>query len=395
MSGFLEDLSYKQNQALDDFKRRIQDIWKEEFTDSFLLRWLRAREFDVNKAENMLRKNQAWRIDNGIDLLLQTYQWPPVLKRYMPGGLCSHDRDCRPLWIMRTGNADYKGMLQCVSKEDMLKACFYQLELILADLKSQSFKHNKNVKTFTVLCDCENFSLKQIYSVNVIEFLREIIVKFEENYPETLERCLVINAPSFFPLFWKIIRPFVSEKTATKMEIFSQVGWQPVLFKYVEPSELPAYWGGKLFGPNNDPECSHEIGRGGQVPEELYLRNGPRVSDDRDSTTCSLERGQSLEVPVEVTRAGSTLRWKFQTSPGHDVDFSITRSVRGDAKQGEQVRQVARIKCDLVPETGQLENLAIGSYIFKFDNSYSWFAKKQLSYILQVGDPENSLVPRS
>ncbi|KAG0412926.1 hypothetical protein HPB47_009925, partial [Ixodes persulcatus] len=107
-----------------------------------------------------------------------------------------------------------------------------------------------------------------------IEFLREMIVKFEENYPETLERCLIIN----------------------------------------------------------------------------------------DSTTCFLERGQNLEVPVEVTRAGSTLRWKFQTSPGHDVDFSITHSIRGDEKQGEQVRQVARIKCDLVPETGQLENLAVGSY---------------------------------
>ncbi|EEC16092.1 hypothetical protein IscW_ISCW022500, partial [Ixodes scapularis] len=35
-----------------------------------------------------------------------------VLKRYLPGGLCSHDRDCRPLWIMRTGNADYKGSMK-------------------------------------------------------------------------------------------------------------------------------------------------------------------------------------------------------------------------------------------------------------------------------------------
>ncbi|EEC16090.1 hypothetical protein IscW_ISCW022496, partial [Ixodes scapularis] len=58
------------------FKLRIQDIWKEEFTDHFLLRWLRAREFDVTKAEYMLRQNQIWRRENNIDAVLETYQWP-------------------------------------------------------------------------------------------------------------------------------------------------------------------------------------------------------------------------------------------------------------------------------------------------------------------------------
>lgn len=37
-------------------KRRIADIWSEKFSDPFLLRWLRAREFDVPKAEKLLRE---------------------------------------------------------------------------------------------------------------------------------------------------------------------------------------------------------------------------------------------------------------------------------------------------------------------------------------------------
>ncbi|CAN7985266.1 unnamed protein product, partial [Ixodes hexagonus] len=380
---------------ISQFKQCIHDIWKEEFTDSFLLRWLRAREFDVNKAENMLRKNQAWRSENSIDLILKTYEWPKVLKRYFPGGMCGHDRGGRPVWIMRVGNSDYKGMLKCVSKEEMLTACYYQLEQILDDMRNQTSKLTKTVETITVVCDFDNFGLKQMCNIQVIEFLRELVLKYEDNYPETLERCLFLNASSFFPFFWKLIRPLVTEKTAAKIEVFSQEGWKSALLKYVEASELPVHWGGELVGPDNDPECAHMIGRGGHVPEGLYLKNWPRVCDDPESTTCSLERGQKLEVHVEVTQAGSVLRWKFQTSPGHDVDFGITRSSKENEKPREQVLQLTRIRCDIVPETGQLENPEMATYTFIFDNSFSWFTKKELSYVLQVTDLGNAMVPDS
>ncbi|KAM7312148.1 SEC14-like protein 3 [Ixodes scapularis] len=395
MSGYLGDLSEKQQQALDEFKRRIQDIWKEEFTDHFLLRWLRAREFDVNKAEHMLRENQEWRRRNNMDSILETYQWPEVLKRYFPGGMCNHDRGGRTVWIMRFGNCDYKGMLECVSKEELHKACYYQLEQVALDMKTQCEKLGKNLETVTVVVDYENFSLKQVYSFQVIEFLREMMGQYDANYPETLERCVFINTPSFFPFFWKLVRNFIAEKTATKIEVFAHEGWKPALLKYIDPSQLPVHWGGELLGPDGDPECSHMIGRGGEVPVELYLKNGPKVLDDPHSVNCSLERGEHLEVPVQVERAGCILRWKFQTSPGHDVDFSVTRGPTGKGKQKEQVMQVTRIKCDLVPETGQLENPEIGTYIFRFDNSFSWFTKKRLSYVLQVISPEDVPAPGS
>ncbi|XP_040354871.2 SEC14-like protein 2 [Ixodes scapularis] len=395
MSGYLGDLSQKQQQALDEFKLCIQDIWKKEFTDSFLLRWLRARDFDVKKAEHMLRKNQVWRHENNIDLLLETYQLPEVLRRYLPGGISGHDRGGRPIWILRFGNCDYKGLLQCVSKEELSKACFYQVEQIYADFKIQSEKLGKNIDTVTVVCDYDNFSLKQVYSLQAMEFFREITVQFDTNYPETLERYLCINAPSFFPFFWKLVRPFVSEKTASKIEVFPQEAWKSALLKYIDPSQLPVHWGGELLGPDGDPECSHKIRPGGEVPVELYLKNGPKVWDDPQSVNCTLERGEHLEVPVQVERAGCILRWKFQTGPGHDVDFSVTRGLTENGKQQKKVLPVTRVRCDLVPETGELENPDIGTYSFRFDNSFSWFSNKRISYVLQVIYPEEILTPVS
>lgn len=37
-------------------------------------------------------------------------------------------------------------------------------------------------------------------------------------------------------------------------------GWQSVLIELVDPSQLPAYWGGELVGPDGNTKCSHKVG---------------------------------------------------------------------------------------------------------------------------------------
>lgn len=56
MSGHVGDLSPQQEAALQQFKVALQDIPnKPDDTDYYYLRWLRARKFDVEKAELMFR----------------------------------------------------------------------------------------------------------------------------------------------------------------------------------------------------------------------------------------------------------------------------------------------------------------------------------------------------
>ncbi|KAG0412930.1 hypothetical protein HPB47_009929, partial [Ixodes persulcatus] len=140
MSGFEGDLSDKQQLVLGQLKHRLSDIWKEELTDRLLLRFLRARDFDLGKAEKMLRECLIWRQQNNIDSLIETYECPEVLRRYFPGGLCNHDRDGRPLYIMRFGNGDFSGIAQCVSMDAIVKHAAYQIEVAIADMKTQTEK---------------------------------------------------------------------------------------------------------------------------------------------------------------------------------------------------------------------------------------------------------------
>ena len=56
MSGHVGDLSSRQEAALEQFKAALQDIPnKPDDTDRYYLRWLRAKNFNVRKAELMFR----------------------------------------------------------------------------------------------------------------------------------------------------------------------------------------------------------------------------------------------------------------------------------------------------------------------------------------------------
>uniref|UniRef100_A0A3Q2DXS2 CRAL/TRIO N-terminal domain-containing protein n=1 Tax=Cyprinodon variegatus TaxID=28743 RepID=A0A3Q2DXS2_CYPVA len=63
MSGRIGDLSPKQAESLTEFRERIQDVLHSlpAQHDHYLLRWLRARNFNVQKAENMIRKHVEFR----------------------------------------------------------------------------------------------------------------------------------------------------------------------------------------------------------------------------------------------------------------------------------------------------------------------------------------------
>ncbi|KYM95244.1 Protein real-time [Cyphomyrmex costatus] len=58
-----------------------------------LLRFLRATEFSVEKAREMLTQSLHWRKKHQIDKLLEEYEMPQVVKDYFPGGWHHFDKD--------------------------------------------------------------------------------------------------------------------------------------------------------------------------------------------------------------------------------------------------------------------------------------------------------------
>jgi len=62
-----------------------------------LLRFLRATEFSVEKAREMLTQSLHWRKKHQIDKLLDEYEMPQVIKDYFPGGWHHFDKGNRSI----------------------------------------------------------------------------------------------------------------------------------------------------------------------------------------------------------------------------------------------------------------------------------------------------------
>lgn len=67
-------------------------MYKKVPNDSTLLRFLRASDFNVEKAREMLSQSLIWRKKHAVDRILLEYIPPQVVKDYFPGGWHHNDK---------------------------------------------------------------------------------------------------------------------------------------------------------------------------------------------------------------------------------------------------------------------------------------------------------------
>ncbi|KAH9367506.1 hypothetical protein HPB48_009060 [Haemaphysalis longicornis] len=131
---------------------------------------------------------------------------------------------------------------------------------------------------------------------------------------------MIDAAPSFFPVLWKMVRPFLTQRTVDKVEIFGKDGWKQTLLRIVDAAILPVHYGGDMVGPGNDPRCRNKINYGGRFEEGA--ESASSVFGEDGAVQRSIGPRDRWELPVEVASAGSWLSWRFQTASG-DLAFGL------------------------------------------------------------------------
>ncbi|KAI4882304.1 hypothetical protein NFI96_011117, partial [Prochilodus magdalenae] len=354
MSGRVGDLSPKQAEALEQFREKIQDVLPQcpYQSDHYLLRWLRARNFNVQKSEAMLRKHLEFRKNMKVDTLLTDWKPPEVLEKYVPGGFCGFDRDGNPVGYDFIGPVDMKGILLSASKQDFIKYKIRECEMLQKIYESQSKRLGKNVESMTTIYDCEGLAMKHFWKPG-LDLYGELMTVVEDNYPEGLKRFFALNAPKLFSVIYNMLKPFVSEETRNKVIVLGS-NWQEVLRQYIDPDELPAIYGGNLTDPDGDPRCRTKIKQGGQVPQSYYAREFLKVQYDQ---CVSISRGSSHQLEYEILAPGCVLRWQF-CSEGADVGFGVfIKKKLGQWMKAGQMQEVVpsqRYNAHLVPEDGSI-----------------------------------------
>ena len=76
------------------------------------------------------------------------------------------------------------------------------------------------------------------------------------NYPDTVHRLLVLNAPRFFGFIFRLVRPFIDPVTAAKVVMLGSV---EELFEHVPRAAIPKAMGGSCCSGGSD-HCAPCIG---------------------------------------------------------------------------------------------------------------------------------------
>jgi hypothetical protein len=98
-----------------------------------------------------------------------------------------------------------------------------------------------------------------------------------------------------------------------------------------------------------------------------------------------------FDVPIHVTAGGSVVQFEISTEE-YDIAFGVT----AEREEGiTNVKESMRVNSHLEPITGKF---LVGSVpcalIFSFDNEYSWFREKKVSYKITVTPPRMENVIR-
>ncbi|OWK13998.1 hypothetical protein Celaphus_00000125, partial [Cervus elaphus hippelaphus] len=372
MSGQVGDLSPSQERALAQFRENMQDVLAvlPSTDDYFLLRWLRGED---------------GRPPPPPSPALSCIQ---VVRLYEPSGFCGHDREGSPVWYRIIRGLDLKGLLLSVSKQEILRFNFRNLELLLRDCEQQSQELGKKVEKISTVFDFEGLSLRHLWKPGV-ELIQEFLSALEANYPEILKNLIVVKAPRLFPVAYNLMKPYISEETRRKVVILGG-NWKQELPKFISPDQLPVEFGGTMTDPDGNPKCLTKINYGGDVPQHYYLRNHVRVQYDHQAT---VGRGSSLQVDNEILFPGCVLRWQF-ASDGGDIGFGVFLKTKMGERQraGEMTEVLAsqRYNAHMVPEDGSLTCTEAGVYVLRFDNTYSLIYPKHVSYTVEVLLPDQT-----
>ncbi|CAL9700876.1 unnamed protein product [Knipowitschia caucasica] len=323
---YLGDLTPLQESCLIRLRKWLQETHKGKIPkDEHILRFLRARDFNIDKAREILCQSLTWRKQHQVDYLLETWTSPQVLQDFYTGGWHHHDRDGRPLYILRLGHMDTKGLVRALGEESLLRHVLSINEEGLRRCEENTKVFGRPISCWTCLVDLEGLNMRHLWRPGVKALLR-IIEVVEANYPETLGRLLILRAPRVFPVLWTLVSPFIDENTRKKFLIYAGNDYQGPggLVDYIDKEIIPDFLGG---------ECMCEVPEGGLVPKSMYRTPEELETEDVRLWTetiyqsSSIFKGAPHEILIEIIDASSVITWDFDVCKG-DVVFNIYHSKR-------------------------------------------------------------------
>jgi len=323
---YLGELTMKEENRLMQLRRRFQasNIGLMP-SESVMLRFLRARDANLDKTFEMLKNSLHWRRQHHVDTILETWNPPDNLLEYYPGGWHHFDREGRPVYIIRLGSMDFKGLLKTVGEDGFVKQVVSINEEGIKRCREATDIFKKPITNWTLIVDLDGLSMRHLWRPGVRALLK-IIEVVEANYPETMGRLLIVRAPKVFGVLWTLLYPFIDENSRKKFMIYTGDDYQGAggVADYIPNEYIPQFLGGPY---------KSQINAGKAVPKKFYKYN--HIAEATDTSwldtelyhTAHIIKGTPFDVSLTVGEAESVITWDFDAIDG-DCIFQVLRHKR-------------------------------------------------------------------
>ncbi|KAJ6439955.1 phosphatidylinositol transfer protein CSR1 [Purpureocillium lavendulum] len=223
-----------------------QTIWsmvKHDHPDALLLRFLRARKWDVEKALVMLVSAMNWRHNQmKLDEDIMKNGEAGASEDEKNGSASTKKSGGDFMSQLRMGKSflhgtDKQGRPICVVRVRLHKPGEQSLEslerytVFIIETARLVLEPPVDTALETIIFDMSNFTLANM-DYQPVKFMVQC---FEANYPESLGAVLVHNAPWVFQGIWKIIRGWLDPVVAAKVHF---TNYRAGLEEFIAPSQI-------------------------------------------------------------------------------------------------------------------------------------------------------------
>ncbi|KAL6450024.1 CSR1 Phosphatidylinositol transfer protein CSR1 [Candida maltosa Xu316] len=259
--------------------RALSRVPRNDLVDNLILRFVRARKWDTERAIEMMAKSLQWR---STEFPADIWAMEGDAPSYIDGTNKGRDKNNNPIFMFQAK----KHLTADSPLEQNQRYAVVTIEWVRLFLREVS----ESVDTCTIVFDLTGFSLKNA-DYSTIKFLAEV---FEAHYPETLGFILIHNAPWIFSTVWNIIKNWLDPVVASKIHFTKDA---KELSKFIDPNLIPDYLGGEDTTRGYYP-----------IPEERHTR--PPRAKDAKFVQLRKERDELYVRLLETTK-----KWIESTNP--------------------------------------------------------------------------------
>ncbi|XP_044497383.1 SEC14 cytosolic factor-like isoform X2 [Mangifera indica] len=242
------------DQVDEPLKNTFKNVHQGYLTET-LVRFLKAREWNVTKAHKMLVDCLNWRVTNEIDNILSKPIVPTELYRAVRDsqliGMSGYSKEGLPVFAIGAGLSTFDKASAHYYMQSHIQINEYRDRVVLP---AASKKYKQPITTCVKVLDMTGLKLSALSHIKLLTIISSID---DLNYPEKTNAYYIVNAPYIFSACWKVVKPLLQERTRRKVQVLSGSG-KDELLKIMDFESLPHFCkreGSGSSGHSEDGSC--------------------------------------------------------------------------------------------------------------------------------------------